>query len=201
LCLIASAPNTEAMTLETANFTHQCLIAMPAMADPRFAHSLTYIIKHDAEGAVGLVVNKPLNLPLTKLLSEVSLPATAPLRDPESRVLFGGPVNPQMGFVLHPDGREWKSTVTVEDGICVTSSRDILEAIAAGSGPDDYIVVLGYAGWGPGQLEQEIVANAWLTCPADNDLLFHVPLKERWSAGIHRLGIDPAFLSTEAGHG
>lgn len=188
------------MTLENANFTHQCLIAMPAMADPRFAHSLTYIIKHDEDGAVGLVVNKPLELPLTKLLSELSSNLVAPLRHPDQKVLFGGPVNTQMGFVLHRDRGSWNSTLPVAEGICVTSSRDILDAIAQGQGPDDYVVALGYAGWSAGQLEEEMGANAWLTCPADPDLLFHLPLDQRWGAGIHKLGVDPAFLASEAGH-
>jgi putative transcriptional regulator len=188
------------MTLDNANFTHQCLIAMPAMDDPRFAHSLTYIIRHDDEGAVGLVVNKPLELPLTTLLSEISASAVAPLRHPEQRVMFGGPVNPQMGFVLHREQGDWGNTLPVSDGIYVTSSRDILDAIARGEGPDDYLVALGYAGWGAGQLESEMAANAWLTCPADAELLFSVPFEDRWQTGIHRLGVDPAFLASEAGH-
>lgn len=188
------------MTRENANFTHQCLIAMPAMADPRFAHALTYIIKHDEDGAVGLVVNKPLDLSLTKLLSEISSNVVAPLRDPERPVLFGGPVNTQMGFVLHREEGDWNSTLPIHEGICVTSSRDILDAIAQGSGPDDYLVVLGYAGWSAGQLEQEMVANAWLTCPVADDLLFGLPFEQRWSAGIKSLGVDPAFLASEAGH-
>lgn len=188
------------MTFENANFTHQCLIAMPAMADPRFAHALTYIIKHDDDGAVGLVVNKPLELPLTKLLAEISTAPVFPLRHPDQLVLFGGPVNPQMGFVLHRDQGQWNSTLPISEGVCVTSSRDILDAIAQGQGPDDYIVVLGYAGWAAGQLEEEMAANAWLTCPADADLLFTLPLEARWEAGIHKLGIDPAFLASEAGH-
>lgn len=188
------------MTFEDANFTHQCLIAMPAMADPRFAHSLTYIIKHDEEGAVGLVVNKPLELPLTKLLQELSSNLLVPLRHPDQKVLFGGPVNTQMGFVLHRERGNWSSTLQVAGDICVTSSRDILDAIAQGQGPDDYVVALGYSGWSAGQLEEEIAQNAWLTCPADPDLLFTLPVDQRWEAGIHRLGIDPTFLASEAGH-
>lgn len=188
------------MTLTTANFTHHCLIAMPAMADSRFAQTLTYIIQHDKDGAVGLVVNKPLDLPLDQLLVDMNSKALVPLRRPEQPVLFGGPVNTEMGFVLHKDEGSWKHTVAVEEGIHVTTSRDILDAIANGTGPDDYIVVLGYAGWGAGQLEQEMVANSWLTCPADDELLFHLPYERRWEAGIRKLGVDPAFLASEAGH-
>lgn len=188
------------MSFENANFTHQCLIAMPSMSDPRFAHALTYIIKHDDEGAVGIVVNKPLALPLEQLFAEISTSLVAPLRHPEQRVLCGGPVNPQMGFVLHRQRGDWNSTMPVAEGICVTSSRDILDAIALGEGPDDYIVALGYAGWSAGQLEQEMAENVWLTCPADSELLFDVPLDERWQTGIKRLGVDPSFLSNDAGH-
>jgi putative transcriptional regulator len=188
------------MTFENANFTHQCLIAMPAMADPRFAHTLTYIIKHDEEGAVGIVVNKPMELPLTRLLAEINMTPVAPLRNPQQLVLFGGPVNPQMGFVLHRQQGDWNSTLPVDGGICITSSRDILDAISQGEGPDDYLVALGYSGWGAGQLEQEMAENTWLTCPADAELLFDVPLDKRWQAGIQRLGVDPSFLSSDAGH-
>jgi putative transcriptional regulator len=105
-----------------------------------------------------------------------------------------------MGFVLHREQGHWNSTLPINEDICVTSSRDILDAIAQGQGPDDYIVVLGYAGWGAGQLEEEMGANAWLSCPADNDLLFGLPFEQRWEAGIHKLGVDPTFLATEAGH-
>jgi putative transcriptional regulator len=189
------------MTLKNANFTHQGLIAMPAMGDPRFAASVTYIVKHDDEGAVGLVINKPLDLPLTKLLTEVgSQPVITSLRQPDLPVLYGGPVNTQMGFVLHRDGGKWNNTIDVEDGISVTSSRDVLEAIAKGTGPEDYLVALGYAGWTAGQLEREMGENAWLTCPADADLLFNVPFSQRWEASIRKLGVDPAFLASEAGH-
>lgn len=188
------------MTLENANFTHQCLIAMPAMADPRFAHTLTYIIKHDEEGAVGLIVNRPMDLHVARLLKEINAEPVVPLRQPELPVLFGGPVNPQMGFVLHREIGHWSSTLPVADGIFVTSSRDILDAIAKGEGPQDYIVALGYAGWEPGQLEAEMAENAWLNCTADTNLLFDLPFEERWQASIHKLGIDPAFLASEAGH-
>ena len=115
-------------------------------------------------------------------------------------MLFGGPVNTQMGFVLHRDEGHWSSTLPVADGIFVTSSRDILDAIAKGQGPDEYLVALGYAGWAPGQLEEEMAQNAWLTCDADAELLFTLPFEQRWHAGIHKLGIDPAFLASEAGH-
>lgn len=188
------------MTLENTNFTHQCLIAMPAMVDPRFAHTLTYIIKHDEEGAVGLIVNRPMELHLDRLLKEINAEPVAPLRKPEQPVLFGGPMNPQMGFVLHREEGSWSSTLPVAEGIYVTSSRDILDAIAKGQGPVEYLVALGYAGWAPGQLEEEMAENAWLNCTADADLLFSLPFAERWQAGIHKLGIDPAFLTSEAGH-
>lgn len=189
------------MTLEKSNFTHQCLIAMPAMADPRFSATVTYIVKHDDEGAVGLVINRPLELSLRKLLTEVgSQPVMSSLQQPEQPVLYGGPVNTQMGFVLHQERGQWANTVEVEKGICVTSSRDILEAIAKGLGPEEYVVALGYAGWSAGQLEQEMSANAWLTCEADTNLLFKTPFEQRWQASLRKLGVDPIFLMHEAGH-
>lgn len=188
------------MKTDIANYTHQCLIAMPAMADPRFAHAITYIVKHDEEGALGLVINKPLDISLKSLLDEVLKPEQPVSGEVERPVLFGGPVNTQMGFVLHRERGEWGNTLPIEDGIYVTTSKDILDAIASGLGPQSYLVALGYAGWTPGQLEQEMKENAWLTCPANPDLLFSVPLEQRWEAGIRSLGVDPAFLASEAGH-
>lgn len=188
------------MTLENANFSNQLLIAMPDLGDARFERTITYILDHNEEGAVGLVVNKPLNLKLAALLDEVSTHAIAPLRHPDAPVMFGGPVSPNVGFVLHRQQGEWGSTREVAEGIFVTNSKDILDAIALGTGPDDYLVALGYAGWGPGQLEEEMKMNAWLTCPADQRILFDLPLEQRWQAAARSIGIDVALLSHEVGH-
>jgi putative transcriptional regulator len=188
------------MTLPNTNFTHHCLIAMPDMEDTRFSEAVTYIVKHDEEGAVGLVINKPLDLSLTKLLEEIRLPMLKPLADPEMPVLFGGPVSSEAGFVLHKDKGEWNSSLEIEGGLCVTSSRDILDAISQGKGPREYLVVLGYAGWSAGQLEKEMADNAWLMCPADENLLFKLPYEGRWQAAAHKIGVDLHLLTSQVGH-
>lgn len=188
------------MTLQNTNFTHQCLIAMPDMQDSRFSETVTYIVKHDEEGAVGLVINKPLELSLMQLLKEIRLPAIYPLADPDMPVLFGGPVSSEAGFVLHKDNGQWNSSLKVEGGLCVTSSRDILDAISQGKGPPDYLVTLGYAGWSAGQLEQEIANNAWLICPADEQLLFELPFEGRWQAAAQKIGVNLHLLSNQVGH-
>ena len=187
------------MEFADANFTHKILIAMPAMADPRFVETLTYIIKHDEDGAVGLVINKPLELTLSQLLAEINLPRLRPVRT-EMPVLYGGPVQPQMGFVLHREEGAWNACTPVADDIFITSSRDILDAISQGKGPSDYLVALGYAGWSPGQLEEEMALNAWLTCDADFELLFGLPFDRRWQAAAGRLGVDLRLLSDQIGH-
>jgi putative transcriptional regulator len=173
---------------------------MPDMEDSRFSESVTYIVKHDQEGAVGLVVNKPLELTLDQLLSEVGLPLLTPLTDPETPVLFGGPVSSEAGFVLHRDKGLWNSSLVVEGGLCVTSSRDILDAISQGKGPKDFLVVLGYAGWAAGQLEKEMAENSWLTCPADESLLFEMPYEQRWQAAASKIGVNLNLLTGQVGH-
>ena len=188
------------MTLANTNFTHCCLIAMPDMEDSRFSETVTYIVKHDDDGAVGLVINKPLELSLTKLLEEIRLPMLRPLADPEMPVLFGGPVSSEAGFVLHKEKGEWNSSLVIEGGLCVTSSRDILDAFSQGKGPRDYLVVLGYAGWSAGQLEKEMVDNSWLVCPADEQLLFEMPFEHRWQAAAQKIGVDLRLLTGQVGH-
>lgn len=188
------------MTLPNANFTHQCLIAMPEMQDGRFAHTVTYIVRHDEDGAVGLVLNRPLELTVSELLTEVRLPVIAEFPRPEQPVLYGGPVSTEAGFVLHQDKGHWNSSMEVDDNLCVTSSRDILDAISHGKGPARYQIMLGYAGWGAGQLEKEIAENAWLVCPADAGLLFEMPYDQRWEAAARRIGVDVHLLSAQVGH-
>jgi putative transcriptional regulator len=188
------------MTLPNANFTHQCLIAMPDMQDNRFMHAVTYIVRHDEDGAVGLVVNRPLELTIGELLSEVRLPVMGGRPPLEQPVLYGGPVSTEAGFVLHEEIGHWNSSLEVEDNICVTSSRDILDAISQGKGPSRYQIMLGYAGWAAGQLEKEIVENAWLVCPADAPLLFDLPYDLRWEAAARRIGVDVNLLSAQVGH-
>lgn len=188
------------MTLPNANFTHQCLIAMPDMQDGRFAQTVTYIVRHDDDGAVGLVVNRPLELTVDELLKEVRLPVITDTPHPDQPVLYGGPVSTEAGFVLHEDKGHWNSSLEVDDNLCVTSSRDILDAISQGKGPSRYQILLGYAGWSAGQLEKEIAENAWLVCPADSKLLFDLPYENRWEAAARRIGVDMRLLSGQVGH-
>lgn len=185
--------------MENANFTDHFLIAMPGMADPNFAGTLTYICEHGAEGALGVVVNRPLELSLGRLFEQLGIElADGGLgRQP---VYFGGPVQVERGFVLHEPVGAWSSTLRVNDRVGLTTSKDILEAVSRSAGPERFLVTLGYAGWGPGQLESEIKQNAWLTVPANPDLVFSLPPEERLAAAVRLLGIDLAMLSEEAGH-
>jgi putative transcriptional regulator len=175
------------------------LVAMPGMADPNFHGSVVYIADHSEKGALGLLINRPMDLDLGALFERIEL-SLAGTDIGASPVLFGGPVQTDRGFVLHRPVGNWSSSLRVTDEVALTSSKDVLEAVAAGTGPEQLLVTLGYAGWGPGQLEDEIAHNAWLTAPADAQLLFDVPVDKRLARAFALLGIDPAFLSSEAGH-
>jgi len=185
--------------MQSVNLTHHFLIAMPNMADPHFSKTLTYICEHNEKGALGVVVNRPINLALTKLLEQVSIQVT----DEQCGgipVHYGGPVQTDRGFVLHGPVGNWQSTLSINAEIGLTTSKDILQAVARGEGPEQIFVTLGYAGWAAGQLESELAQNAWLTVPADNEVIFTLPSEERVPAAMHLLGIDFASLSDEAGH-
>ena len=189
----------DAIGTRTANFTHHFLIAMPAMADPHFSHTLTYVCEHSAEGALGIVVNKPTDMTLSALFEQIDVPlANAELR--RMPVHFGGPVQVDRGFVLHRPLGNWQSTLAVDDDVGLTTSKDVLEAVARGEGPKDVLVSLGYAGWSAGQLEQEIAQNAWLTVAADPGVLFETPVEARLPAAMRLLGIDFSRLSDDVGH-
>ena len=179
--------------------TDHFLIAMPAMGDPNFDRTVTFICEHNEDGALGLVINRPMDLTLGEIFSQMSLDCD----DQEISalpVLQGGPVQVERGFVIHGSEREWNSTLAVSDTVAVTTSRDVLEAMAAGDGPERALVAIGYAGWGAGQLEAEMAANAWLTVPANTEILFDIPFEKRWRAAAALIGIDLDLLSTEAGH-
>jgi putative transcriptional regulator len=189
----------DAIGTRAANFTHHFLIAMPAMADPHFSHTLTYVCEHSAEGALGIVVNKATDMTLSALFEQIDVP----LADAELRRLpvhFGGPVQVDRGFVLHRPLGNWQSTLAVDDDVGLTTSKDVLEAVARGEGPKDVLVSLGYAGWSAGQLEQEIAQNAWLTVAADPGVLFETPVEARLPAAMRLLGIDFSRLSDDVGH-
>lgn len=185
--------------MERINLTQHFLIAMPNMADPNFAKTLTFICEHNEKGALGLVVNRPIEMTLEALLEQVSIPAGTP-QFKSIPVHFGGPVQVDRGFVLHSPIGEWQSTLAVGDDVGLTTSRDILQAVARGEGPPRLLVTLGYAGWAAGQLEQELAQNAWLTVHARPEVIFDLRAEERLPAAMGLLGIDFASLSEQAGH-
>jgi putative transcriptional regulator len=183
----------------SVNLTHHFLIAMPSMADPYFSKTLTYICEHNDQGALGLVVNRPIDMTLKALFERLSLQ----MRDRKSAdapIYFGGPVQTDRGFVLHAPAGDWQSTLRVRDLIGLTTSKDILEAVGRGEGPERMLVTLGYAGWSPGQLEHELSQNAWLTVEAREPIIFDTPAEERLPAAMELLGLDYARLQDSAGH-
>lgn len=184
---------------EPTYLSNQFLIAMPALADPNFFQTVTYISEHNANGALGLVINRPLDLSLGQLLEHLQI-ATERFDLATRPVYLGGPVQPEQGFVLHSPVGRWGATLRVTEQIGITTSRDILQALARGEGPERILVTLGYAGWGPGQLEQELADNAWLFGPADLEILFQTPNDQRWRAAAALMGIDLTLLSAHAGH-
>jgi len=181
------------------NLTQHFLIAMPAMADPHFARSLTFICEHNDQGALGIVVNRPIEMNLQSLLEQVSIPLESG-NFKSVPVHFGGPVQVDRGFVLHTPLGQWQSTLAVSTEIGLTTSKDILQAVARGEGPGKLLVTLGYAGWAPGQLEHELAQNAWLTVHAKAEVIFDLPAEGRLPAAMGLLGIDFASLSEQAGH-
>jgi putative transcriptional regulator len=185
--------------MSSIDLTHHFLIAMPNMADPYFARSLTYICEHNDQGALGLVVNRPIDMTMQSLFERLSLDLkNAEFAD--APVYFGGPVQTDRGFVLHAPAGEWQSTLRVGEAIGLTTSKDILEAVGRGEGPRRVLVTLGYAGWSPGQLEHELSQNAWLTVQAADGIIFETPAEERLPAAMELLGVDFARLQDEAGH-
>lgn len=183
----------------TGYLAGQMLIAMPQMDDPRFARSVVYLCAHNADGAMGIVINKLFgNLNFAQLLEQLDIPTT-PACD-EIRIHFGGPVESGRGFVLHSDDYMHESTMIVGDGVGLTATVDVLKAIAEGVGPAQCLLALGYAGWGSGQLDLEIRENSWLNVPSDGDLLFGADLESKYEQAIHKLGIDVGLLSADAGH-
>ncbi len=187
------------MSTPATSFANQLLIALPSLADPHFARSVTLICQHDAEGAMGVVVNRASDYTLGEILRQMEIETADPAL-PEQRVLAGGPVHPERGFVLHDGARSWDSTLVVAEGLAITTSRDILEAIARGEGPEHAMVALGCAGWGAGQLEQELAENSWLTAPAQAAVLFELPLEQRWQAAAGQIGVDLMRMAGHAGH-
>jgi putative transcriptional regulator len=173
------------------------LIAMPALKDSVFEHSITYICSHDSNGAMGIVLNQSTDLNLQEVLEQLEIEGAC---GHQNSVLLGGPVHQDHGFILHLEKGDWRSTLSVTDDIHVSTSKDILTSLAQGEGPKQYKVALGYAGWEAGQLEQELLDNSWITVAANTDIIFNTPENEMYQAALRLLGIDEGFLSSDAGH-
>jgi putative transcriptional regulator len=185
------------------NLTNHFLVAMPGMEDPYFKHRVIYVCEHNQDGAMGLVINAPIDITVGGMLKKVDIEPTQPQLNPnslEKPVLNGGPVSEDRGFILHQPKDEYESSVQMTDQISVTTSKDILEVLGTEAEPNSYVIALGYSGWEAGQLEVELAENSWLTIEADPDVIFNTPIRERWRAAVQMLGIDAAQLSTQAGH-
>jgi putative transcriptional regulator len=187
------------MAEKLESLTNHLLVAMPSMADGNFAQTVTLICEHSDRGALGIVLNKPLGMSLGDVMAQMKL-EPSDIRIGQRPVLRGGPVHNDRGFVLHRPGGSWDSTHRVSDNVQVTTSRDVLAAIARGEGPQSAFVALGYAGWDAGQLEREILDNAWLSLPLDERIVFDLPFEDRWQAAWQSLGVDSSRVSLIAGH-
>ncbi len=172
------------------------LVASPWLADPRFHGGVVYLCEHSEDGALGLMVNQPLDIHLGEILEQLDMHGG----ELDLPVFSGGPVQPERGFVLHSPDSHWQNTAEVTDQIRLTTSRDVLAAIGRGEGPLEFLVALGYSGWSEGQLEAELGSNAWLTCPATTDILFRTPASERYQAVLKQMGIDLNQLTDSIGH-
>jgi putative transcriptional regulator len=190
------------ITAPALNLSNHFLIAMPSMQDPIFGGTVVYVCEHNENGVLGVVINKPTDMTMEVLFDRIDLEvSSAADRHMESEpIMFGGPVQDDRGFVLHTPGAHYSSSLTVTNDIAFTTSIDVLEAVARGKGPERMLVSIGYAGWSPGQLEDEISRNGWLTVAADPRILFDLPVDERYSAAMKLLGFDPLMLTSEAGH-
>lgn len=186
--------------MSNLSLANHFLIAMPDMVDPYFAESLSLICEHNQDGAMGFIVNRPLDISAAELFEQQEIEYNPDSELAQLPLHMGGPVQQGQGFILHSGEQQWDTTLTVSEQFKITSSRDIIADIALGQGPDKFIILLGYAGWGGGQLEDEILANSWLTIESDPDIVFSTPIEQRWQAAATRLGIDLNLLSTDTGH-
>ena len=188
------------------NLTKQLLIAMPSMEDPNFSRTVTIICEHNQDGAMGITVNQPTTLSVDELLSNLdsiksdSNDTSKKSMDKHSPVYAGGPVQIDRGFILHDSDKQWESTHIIDSDLSLTTSEDILLAIAQGKGPENALIALGYAGWGAGQLEEELSANAWLTVPYEADIIFQTPTEQRWQSAATKIGVDLHLISNQSGH-
>lgn len=185
----------------TLSFKNQFLVAMPQLDDPHFSHTVTYVVDHSTDGgAMGFVINRPANLSIGDLFEQLSI-EPYPMVDQKALIYSGGPLNTDRGFVLHSNDRtHWSATVKITSEYSVTTSRDILDAIATGAGPLQYFFALGCVGWAPGQLEQEVSSNTWLTTPSDEEIIFNLSPELRWQAAALQMGVDLHLMSHHVGH-
>ncbi len=185
--------------MQSINLTNQFLVAMPGLRDSGFEKAVAYVCAHSEQGAMGIVINKPLDIELGQIFQQMDIPSS----DPEAcnKIIFqGGPVHTDRGFILHHGTREWDSSIRISKEVCVTTSKGLLEAMAAGEGPEEALVALGYAGWSSGQLEQEMMDNIWLNIPVDPSIIFNTPFEECWTAVASHIGINIEQLSSDIGH-
>src|SRR5690606_18696624 len=187
------------MPATPTSLANQLLVALPSLADPNFARSVALICQYDEDGAMGVVVNRASEFTLGDVFEQMGIETDDDALAAQP-VLAGGPVHAERGFVLHDGEKEWDSSLVIGEGLYVTTSRDVLEAMARGEGPARSTVALGCAGWGAGQLEYELTENSWLTVPADAELLFATPLEARWQAAAGRIGVDMTRMADYSGH-
>lgn len=185
---------------QISSLQNHFLIAMPTLNDPYFERSLMYVCEHNADGAMGLVINSPTQMTLKQLLEQADKDAQVEQDKAEQIILAGGPVSQERGFILHSPQSGWSSSILLSDDIMVTTSKDILGVLGNQHGPKRSLVTLGYAGWTAGQLEQELQDNAWLTVEADTHILFETPIHQRWQAAVNKLGVDVWQLAPDSGH-
>jgi putative transcriptional regulator len=181
------------------NLTGHFLIAMPSLDDGFFNHAVTYICEHDETGSFGIIINQQTDITLKQIAKEMKITTSGDYNENQT-VFIGGPVDQGRGFILHRPPGEWSSSLKVTSNIALTTFKDILQAIVNNQGPADSIVALGYAGWAAGQLDNEMANNTWLSCPADEQIIFNTPIEERWQAAAKLIGVDLSLLSNDAGH-
>ena len=186
-------------TITGDNLTGHFLIAMPSLNDGFFNQAVTYICEHDEKGSFGIIVNQQTNITLKQIAKEMAIETENNYADKQT-VFIGGPVDQGRGFILHRPPGNWRSSLKVNNNVALTTSKDILQAIVKNEGPEDSIVALGYAGWAAGQLDNEMASNTWLSCPADEQIIFNTPVDERWKAAAKLIGIDLSLLSSDTGH-
>ncbi len=186
-------------TASSDNLIGHFLIAMPSLNDGFFNQAVTYICEHDKNGSFGIIINQITGITLKQIAKEMSIETENTFNDKQP-VFIGGPVDQGRGFILHRPAGNWQSSLKVDHNIALTTSKDILQAIVKNEGPKDNIVALGYAGWAAGQLDSEIASNTWLSCPADEQIIFNTPVEERWKAAAKLIGVDLSLLSSDAGH-